>query len=105
MRPVGNRANLTASLCLLSKLSSISGFVERWPRVESDVYHVLWAELKGGLFHLSCLARRSHDTALSLVHVSGSVGIDDVERAASLATRIMDKAYAGMRVCVFVLMH
>lgn len=61
--------------------------------------HVLWAELKGGLFNLSFLARRTHGAPLSLVHVSGSVGIDDVERAASLSTSIMDKAYAGMQHC------
>ena len=78
-------------------------FLERWPRVESDVYHVLWAELKGGLFNLSFLARRTNDSPLSLVHVSGSVGVDNVERATSLATRIMDKAYAGMHVCVSML--
>ena len=56
------------------------------------MYHVLWAELKGGLFNLSFLARRTNDSPLSLVHVSGSVGVDNVERATSLATRIMDKA-------------
>ncbi|TFY63746.1 hypothetical protein EVJ58_g3065 [Rhodofomes roseus] len=70
---------------------------KRWPRVESNAYHVLWAELKGGLFNLSFLARRSVESPLALVHVSGNVRIDALERAASFATRLMDKAYAGLK--------
>lgn len=97
-RPLGSRAN-DSNRALYQNRCQFR-FLERWPRVESDVYHVLWAELKGGLFNLSFLARRTHGAPLSLVHVSGSVGIDDVERAASLATRIMDKAYAGIYLCV-----
>ncbi|KAH9926180.1 ATP-NAD kinase-like domain-containing protein [Fomitopsis serialis] len=70
---------------------------KRWPRVESNVHHVLWAELKGGLFNLSFLARRNAKSPLALVHVSGSVRMDEVEHAALFATRLMDKAYAGVK--------
>ncbi|CCM02385.1 uncharacterized protein FIBRA_04481 [Fibroporia radiculosa] len=79
------------------RVSPHGGPTEKWPRIETTVRHVLWAEVKENLFEIALVARRKNSHPLSLVLVAGTVKSDQLEIATAFTTSLMDVAYAGIR--------
>ena len=67
----------------------------KWPKVQTSLRNVLWAELKGDAFQVSLLAKKKPNTPLSLLHVTGTVGDADKASATSFTDALMSAAYAG----------
>lgn len=70
---------------------------KKWPRIETTVRHVLWAELSGETMQVSFLAKRKKKSQLSLVHITGKVQHDEIELASTFTTTLMGAAYAGLK--------
>lgn len=70
---------------------------EKWPRIDTPVRNVVWAEVSDSVLEISFIARRRKKHALSLVHITGRIKDDQVQLATAFATSLLDAAYAGKR--------
>lgn len=70
---------------------------KKWPRIDTPVRNVVWAEVSDSVLEISFIARRRKKHALSLVHITGRIKDDQVQLATAFAISLLDAAYTGVK--------
>lgn len=78
-------------------LSAISDrCLGKWPRIDTPLRHVIWAEVLNDVFEVSLLARkRTGKGSLSLVRITGKIDDEKKEEATRFTQAVMEAAYGG----------